>query len=176
MLSWQGGAVGVLVQPLAALFKPLVTPAVALLLISTVLRLDWGQVFDRLRAPLHPLIIVVWLLVGAPLVLWAAMAVVEPPAVLRGPLLLSASSPVLISVPAFALMMGLDGPLALVVMVATSLLQPLVQPPPWMKARVGAPSLPNAAATAGPSFSLTLSGCSAATDSMCSASRRGAPP
>jgi BASS family bile acid:Na+ symporter len=124
-----GLAIGVLMQPLAALFKPLVTPAVALLLISTVLRLDWGQVFQRLRSPLHPLIIMIWLLIGAPLVLWAAMAVVEPPAVLKGPLLLAASSPVLISVPAFALMMGLDGPLALVVMVATSLLQPLIQPP-----------------------------------------------
>ncbi|MBM3539848.1 MAG: hypothetical protein FJX55_18720, partial [Alphaproteobacteria bacterium] len=124
-----GLAIGVLVQPLAALFKPLVTPAVAVLLISTVVRLDWGQVFQRLRSPLHPLIVVVWLLVGAPLVMWAAMAVIEPPEILRGPLLLAASSPVLISVPAFALMMGLDGPLALVVMVATSLLQPLVQPP-----------------------------------------------
>jgi bile acid:Na+ symporter, BASS family len=124
-----GLAVGVVVQPLAALFKPLVTPAVAMLLISTVLRLDWAQVFQRLRSPLHPTIIVIWLLIGAPLVLWAAMALVEPPAALKGPLLLAASSPVLISVPAFALMMGLDGPLALVVMVATSLLQPLIQPP-----------------------------------------------
>lgn len=124
-----GLAVGVAVQPLAALFKPLVTPSIVVLLTATVLRLDWGQVFQRLAAPGLPLLIVAWLLVGAPLVMWAAVVLVEPPEVLRGPLVLAASSPVLISVPAFALMMGLDGPLALVVMVATSLLQPLVQPP-----------------------------------------------
>lgn len=124
-----GLAVGVAVQPLAALFKPLVAPSVVVLLTATVLRLDWGQVFQRLRAPALPLLIVAWLMVGAPLAMWAVLAVIDPPAALRGPLVLAASSPVLISVPAFALMMGLDGPLALVVMVATSLLQPLIQPP-----------------------------------------------
>jgi len=120
---------GVVVQPLAALFKPLVTPAVAVLLIATVLRLDWGQVFTRLRSPLHPLIIVLWIMIGAPLVMWAAVTMVDPPDALKGPLVLGISSPVLISLPAFALMMGLDGPLTLVVMVASSLLQPLLQPP-----------------------------------------------
>jgi bile acid:Na+ symporter, BASS family len=120
---------GVAVQPLAALFKPLVTPAVAVLLIATVLRLDWGQVFTRLRSPLHPLIIVLWIMIGAPLVMWAAVTMVDPPEALKGPLVLGISSPVLISLPAFALMMGLDGPLTLVVMVASSLLQPLLQPP-----------------------------------------------
>lgn len=124
-----GLAIGVLVQPLAALFKPLVTPSVVVLLTATVLRLDWGQVFHRLRAPGLPLVIVAWIMIGAPLVMWAAVALVDPPEALRGPLVLAASSPGLISVPAFALMMGLDGPLALVVMVASSLLQPLVQPP-----------------------------------------------
>jgi BASS family bile acid:Na+ symporter len=124
-----GLAVGVAVQPLAALLNPLVMPAVMVLLTATVLRLDWGQVFQRLRSPGLPLVIVAWLMIGAPLVMWAAIEIAEPPAALRGPLVLVASSPVLISVPAFALMMGLDGPLALVVMVATSLLQPLVQPP-----------------------------------------------
>jgi bile acid:Na+ symporter, BASS family len=120
---------GVVVQPLAALFKPLVTPSVAVLLIVTVVRLDWGQVFQRLRAPLLPLIIVFWTMIGAPLIMWAAVTLFDPPEALKAPLVLGISSPVLISLPAFALMMGLDGPLTLVVMVASSLLQPLIQPP-----------------------------------------------
>jgi bile acid:Na+ symporter, BASS family len=120
---------GVAVPPLASLFKPLVTPSVAVLLIATVVRLDWSQVFKRLRAPLLPLIIVLWIMIGAPLVVWAAVMLVDPPAALKGPLVLGVSSPVLVSLPAFALMMGLDGPLTLVVMVASSLLQPLIQPP-----------------------------------------------
>lgn len=120
---------GILVQPLATLMKPLVTPAVAVLLIATVLRLDWTQVFQRLRSPLLPAIIVIWIMIGVPLIMWAAVAIVDPPETLKGPLVLGLSSPVLISLPAFALMMGLDGPLTLVVMVASSLLQPLIQPP-----------------------------------------------
>jgi bile acid:Na+ symporter, BASS family len=124
-----GLVTGVLVQPLAALMKPLVTPSVAVLLIATVLRLDWAQVFERLQSPLLPIIIVVWIMIGAPLVMWIAVSIVDPPEVLKGPLVLGVSSPVLISLPAFALMMGLDGPLTLVVMVASSLLQPLIQPP-----------------------------------------------
>lgn len=120
---------GILVQPLATLMKPLVTPAVAVLLIATVLRLDWTQVFERLRSPLLPAIIVVWIMVGVPLIMWAVVTIVDPPEALKGPLVLGLSSPVLISLPAFALMMGLDGPLTLVVMVASSLLQPLIQPP-----------------------------------------------
>lgn len=124
-----GLVAGIVVQPLAALMKPLVTPSVAVLLVVTVLRLDWDQVFARLRAPLLPLIIVLWIMIGAPLAVFGAVALLDPPEALKAPLVLGTSSPVLISLPAFALMMGLDGPLTLVVMVASSLLQPLIQPP-----------------------------------------------
>jgi BASS family bile acid:Na+ symporter len=61
--------------------------------------------------------------------MFAVVTLADPPEALKGPLVLGISSPVLISLPAFALMMGLDGPLTLVVMVASSLLQPLIQPP-----------------------------------------------
>lgn len=124
-----GLVIGVVVPPLATLMKPLVTPCVAVLLITAVLRLDWNQVFARLRAPLLPAIIVTWIMIGVPLVMWGLVSVIDPPEALKGPLVLGISSPVLVSLPAFALMMGLDAPLTLVVMVASSLLQPLIQPP-----------------------------------------------
>jgi BASS family bile acid:Na+ symporter len=120
---------GLAVQELAALCKPLVGPSVFVLFSATVLRLDWSKVFARLRAPLRPLLIVAAVMIGAPLVMAGAVALLAPPSYLRAPLVLLASSPPLISVPAFAILIGLDGPLALVVMVIGSLLQPLLQPP-----------------------------------------------
>jgi BASS family bile acid:Na+ symporter len=120
---------GLAVQDLAALCKPLVGPSVFVLFGATVLRLDWGQVFARLRAPLRPLLIVAGVMIFAPLVMAGAVALLAPPEYVRAPLVLLASSPPLISVPAFAILIGLDGPLALVVMVMGSLLQPLLQPP-----------------------------------------------
>jgi len=94
-----------------------------------VLRLEWSQVLWRLRRPARPLLILVGTMVGAPLVMETAINLVGAPEFLRTPLVLIASSPPLISVPAFALLLGLDAPLALVVMVAGFALQPLVQPP-----------------------------------------------
>jgi BASS family bile acid:Na+ symporter len=120
---------GLAVQDLAALLKPLVGPSVFVLFGATVLRLDWSQVFARLRAPLRPVLIVAGVMIFAPLVMAAIVTLLSPPDYVRAPLVLLASSPPLISVPAFAILVGLDGPLALVVMVMGSLLQPLLQPP-----------------------------------------------
>jgi len=124
-----GVFVGLISQDLAALCKPVIGPSVFVLLTATVLRLDWRQVFRRLRSPLKPLAIVLALLAGAPLAMAVALKLFRVPDFLHGPMVLLASSPPLISVPAFALLLGLDGPLGLVVMVGGSILQPLIQPP-----------------------------------------------
>ncbi|MGQ0663334.1 MAG: hypothetical protein ACT4P2_07040 [Pseudomonadota bacterium] len=121
--------VGLVVPRLAALCRPLLAPAIFVLLTSTLLRIDWRQVAAHARRPAGALVVVLWLLLGAPLVMWALLGLIEAPPGLEAALVLNASSPVLIAVPAFALMIGLDASLALLVMVATSLLQPLVQPP-----------------------------------------------
>lgn len=124
-----GVFVGLLSQDLAALCKPLIGVSVFVLFMATALQLDWSEVFRRLRAPLRPLLIVAAVLVAAPIAMAVAIDLLALPDFLRGPLVLLASSPPLISVPAFALLLGLDGPLALVVMVAGSLLQAFTQPP-----------------------------------------------
>lgn len=121
--------VGLISQDLAALCKPFLGPSVFVLFLATILRLEWSQVLRRLRRPGHPLLIVAGAMVGGPLVMAAALDLLAPPEFLRTPLVLVASSPPLISTPAFALLLGLDAPLALVVMVAGSLLQPVLQPP-----------------------------------------------
>lgn len=124
-----GVFVGLISQDLAALCKPVLGPSVFVLFLATILRLEWSEVLWRLRRPTRPLLIVAGAMIGAPLVVAVALRVFAPPEFLRTPLVLIASSPPLISVPAFALLLGLDGPLALVVMIAGSLLQPVLQPP-----------------------------------------------
>lgn len=121
--------VGLISQDLAALCRPFLTPSVFVLFLATILRLEWPEVLGRLRRPARPLLIVAGAMVGGPLVMAAAFRLFAPPEFLRTPLVLIASSPPLISIPAFALLLDLDAPLALVVMVAGSLLQPVLQPP-----------------------------------------------
>jgi BASS family bile acid:Na+ symporter len=124
-----GVFVGLISQDLAALCKPLVSVSVFFLLTATILRLDWSQVLRRLKAPFLPLFIVAALMVGAPLLIAPLLDVLHVPEFLHTPVVLLSSSPPLIAVPAYALLLGLDGPLALVILVVGSLLQPFIQPP-----------------------------------------------
>lgn len=130
--SWLiGGSlfVGLALPDLARLCKPLIGPAVFVLLIATLLRIDWSRALEQARRPGPTAIMIVWLLLGAPLAMWAALQVIALPEGLARALVLTASSPVLTAVPTFALLLGLDAALALVAMLATSLLQAALQPP-----------------------------------------------
>ena len=70
-----------------------------------------------------------WLLVACPLILWSALRAlgVETGGVVEA-IVLMATAPPLMSTPALALIIGLDGALALVVMLAAMFLAPLVLP------------------------------------------------
>ena len=121
--------VGVALPGVAAAFRPLVAPAVVALLVANMLRIDWRETVRPLASPRRALPLLAWIMLGVPLATAAALHVLPVPPGLAQALLLTASSPVLTSVPAFALMIGLDGALALFAMLATTLLQPVVQPP-----------------------------------------------
>jgi BASS family bile acid:Na+ symporter len=124
-----GVFVGLISQDLAALCKPFLGASVFVLFLATVLRLEWSELAWRFRRPARPILVLAGAMIGAPLVMTGAIDLFAPPEFLRTPLVLIASSPPLISVPAFALLLGLDAPLALVVMVAGFALQPVLQPP-----------------------------------------------
>lgn len=121
--------VGMALPDLARLLKPLIGPSVFVLLIATVLRIDWSKALAHARRPGRAAIVVVWLLLGAPFLMWAATRLIALPDGLTRALVLNACSPVLTAVPTFALLLGLDAALALVAMLATSVLQPVFQPP-----------------------------------------------
>lgn len=122
-------SVGIVLPDLATAFRPLVTPAVVVLMATNLLRVDWAAIARPLAAPRRSVPLLAWILIGVPLLTAAAVRVLPLPPGLAQALVLTASSPVLTAVPAFALMFGLDGALALFAMLATTLLQPLVQPP-----------------------------------------------
>ncbi len=130
--SWLIGGclfVGLALPELARLCKPLIGPAVFVLLIATLLRIDWSRALSHARRPGPIVVMTVWLLLGAPLAMWLALQTMPLPEGLVRALVLTASSPVLTAVPTFALLLGLDAALALVALLATSLLQPVLQPP-----------------------------------------------
>jgi bile acid:Na+ symporter, BASS family len=130
--SWliaSGLFLGIAFPDVARLFRPLVGPCVFVLMVATVLRIDWTKVLAYVRRPMPAGVVIAWLLLGAPLIVWAATRILGLPDGLSRALVLTSCSPVLIAVPTFALMLGLDAALGLIAVIATSLLQPVLQPP-----------------------------------------------
>jgi BASS family bile acid:Na+ symporter len=121
--------IGLAFPDLARLCKPAIGPTVFVLLVTTVLRIDWPKTLAYARKPGVAALVLIWLLVVTPLLVWGATRLIALPEGLVRALVLTACSPVLTAVPTFAFMLGLDAALALIAMVATSLLQPFLQPP-----------------------------------------------
>jgi BASS family bile acid:Na+ symporter len=124
-----GVFVGIVLPPLAAAARPLLTAAVIGTLTAALLRLDWDALATTLRRPGRPLLVVGWLLVVSPLATWALAGAAGLPDDLRLVLLLQAAAPPIGSAAVFALILGVDGPLALVGAVLATLLLPLTLTP-----------------------------------------------
>jgi bile acid:Na+ symporter, BASS family len=121
--------IGLLVPALAALLRPLVSGLVFLLTAATFLSIDWQELGRHVRRPALLALILAWTLLVSPVVTALAARAVGLPEPLAQALVLWAASPPLISVAAIALLLGLDGALALLVMVAGSFLMPFTLPP-----------------------------------------------
>ena len=119
---------GVLVPPLAAAARPLLTPAIFLLIVVTVLRLDPAAVAASLRRPLPLALAVLWVLLGAPLVVVPVAALVGGDGFLVDHAVLVAASAPVISAVAYAVLLGLDAAFALAVGVVATALVPFTLP------------------------------------------------
>jgi BASS family bile acid:Na+ symporter len=124
-----GVFLGLAVPPLAALLRPLLVPAVVLLLAAALLRMDWTAVMAYGRRPGLAALAAAWLLVVCPVLLWLLTAALGLPSGLATAIVLMAAAPPITSAPAFAALMGLDAPLAVVLMVALTVVAPLTLPP-----------------------------------------------
>ena len=124
-----GVFVGIALPQLAATLRPLLTAAVIGTITGALLRLDWSQFaqFGRWPGPLAR--IVGWQLVASPLLVWVATGLAGTPPEMRLVLVLQAAAPPIGSAAVFALILGLDGTLALLGAVVATLLLPLTLTP-----------------------------------------------
>ncbi|MEJ2174084.1 MAG: hypothetical protein P8Y76_04040 [bacterium] len=120
---------GIVLPDLAALLRPALTPVVISTLTLALLRLDWRRMGAALRHPGLPLLLAGWQLLLSPALIWAASALLGLPPALHLLLVLQAAAPPIGSAPVFALILGLDGALAAVGTVLSTLLLPLTLTP-----------------------------------------------
>lgn len=127
---WLAGSVfaGLALPELATTLRPLLPPAVAVLLVLSMLRMDWAAVLDYARRPVRMGLALAWVLVGAPVAMAAVLAPLGLSDGLRAALILMAASAPIMSSPALAVLLGLDASLALVVVVAATLTMPFTAP------------------------------------------------
>lgn len=115
--------------PLAELFRPVVTPAVAMLMTLVLLCIDPAQVMAWLRRPGVVALISAWLLLAAPLIVFAVTRLVGLDGALGAGVTLVAASCAMTTASAFARLAGLDAEISLVVTVVTTALLPFTAPP-----------------------------------------------
>ncbi len=128
-----GVFLGLALPQLSSLARPLLAPCVAVLLTATLVRIDWRLMLGYLRRPGAAAVIVAWLLVGAPLFTAGLLAVLPLPTplpqALTTALVLMAAAPPILSAAPIAMILGLDGALALVTALVATFLTPLTVPP-----------------------------------------------
>ena len=121
--------VGLALPGLSTRLRPLLPTFVFLLAVATMIRIDGPEVLAHIRRPGRLALVLVWGLVVSPIVTAWLVARLPLPAGLAQAIVIWSAAPALISAPAIAFVLGLDGSLALVVMVAGSFLMPVTLPP-----------------------------------------------
>ncbi len=120
---------GLLLPDLASLLRPLLPPGVAAILALGLLRIEWSAMFAYARRPLLVSVLVAWLMVAAPVAVWAVFSLLDLPSALETAVVLMACAPPILGAIAIALLLGLDAPLAIVCGLVSTLLTPLTVPP-----------------------------------------------
>lgn len=126
-----GVLVGLAVPPLATLARPLLVPTLLIPLALALVRLDWAAAGAWRRRPGVVAALLVFILGVSPLAVWAITRALVPfgfPDPLAQALVLMAASSPIVSNVAIALLLGLDAPLAVVVVLAGTALVPLTLP------------------------------------------------
>jgi len=120
---------GLFIPPLAALFRDVVTFSVATLMTIVLLRVDLAQVVAYLRRPVLVALLVAWMMLVCPVLLFLVLRGFGFEGPLVAGLVISAMGCAATSSPAFARMVGLDGEISLVVAILTTLIVPFTAPP-----------------------------------------------
>jgi BASS family bile acid:Na+ symporter len=119
---------GVAVPPLAGLARPLLTPAIFLLMLVTLLRIEPASLRAAFRRPWLLGLTVAWTLLAMPVGLWLVWRLTGTAGFFADHLLLTAASAPIASAAAYALLLGLDAAFALAVCVLATSLVPFTLP------------------------------------------------
>ncbi|ESR22456.1 hypothetical protein [Lutibaculum baratangense] len=123
--------VGMALPPLSALAKPLLPFAVFLLLLLAFLRIGLDRVVPWARRPRLVILATLWMQVAWPVLMGAgiwALGLKAAAPELALAVMIVAVAPPLMSAPAFALLVGLDGSLSLAVLLAGLAAAPVLAP------------------------------------------------
>ena len=126
-----GVLIGLAVPPLATLARPLLVPTLLIPLALALVRLDWAAAGAWRRRPGVVVALLAFILGVSPVAVWAITRALVPlgfPDTLAQALVLMAASSPIVSNVAIALVLGLDAPLAVVVVLAGTALVPLTLP------------------------------------------------
>ena len=123
-----GVFIGLMVPTLATFMRPFLAPSVWVLLLVSLLRVDVGEGLHHLNRLGRILVLLFCFLVILPVVMYLVLSFTSLPSGVIGAMVLAAGSSVLISTPTFAVLMGLDGAIVLLVMLGSTLLLPLTLP------------------------------------------------
>ena len=122
---------GIALQPLAHVLKPWLPAMIFLFLVLGFTRLDMDAARRIVRAPGRVALNAAWIITALPLCLWCALSLIGretlDPGFVLGLSLQSAAAPIL-SMPAIALMLGLDATFSLMALCAVMLVLPLSAP------------------------------------------------
>lgn len=121
-------AIGVLVPPLAALFKPVLSGAVWLVLCMSMVRTDWAALGGHFRRPFFLICALLFILVVSPLLMWGVVSSTGLSAGLVAALILMAAAPPITASSALGYLLGLDGGFTLLLLIIGTLAVPLTLP------------------------------------------------
>ncbi len=120
---------GVVLPPLASLLAPLLLPAILLPFVVALLKLDMAALLRQARQPWLIVGLVVWSLVGSPLLMALVLRPLPLEPAVAALLVTTAACAPLMASAALAMLLGLDVALALLVVVPATALVPLTVPP-----------------------------------------------
>lgn len=129
IVLFAGVFLGLAVPSLAAFCRPLLAPSVVVLLLATLLRVNWQAMLDYARRPALAIGLTVWLLLVSPVITWLFLLALPLPTALTTSLVLMAAAPPILTAAAIAMILGLDGALATIAALLATLLTPLTVPP-----------------------------------------------
>lgn len=126
MLSGLG--LGLAFPQLAHFFRPILEPCIALLLVSSLVRMRWAAIGGHIRRPGRVLFLSLVLVVLAPMLLWPLCQALGIPLWLSQCLFLASCAGPIVAAPLFAQILRLDAPLTVAAVVGTTLIMPVSLP------------------------------------------------